>query len=213
MARADAALKMQFEAILEGKPVEAWVDQNITFADLNASGDRLWTLLLFAGYLTSTRTEMTGLERKCLLTPPNKEIALLYPHIITSWFSDSLTISVYHALLKHLTDGDLPAFLRILKKYLAQSASYFDLKGEEPEKFYHGFVMGLIVSLSDTHLVKSNKESGDGRYDVLLIPKDPHKLGLVLEFKVAENDDSLEKTAEQALAQINQRNYATELQQ
>jgi len=213
MARANTMIKMQFEAILEGKAVEVLVHQNITFADLNSSGDKLWTLLLFAGYLTSTRTEIAGLERKCLLTPPNKEVALLYPHIITAWFADSLTMGVYHALLKYLTEGDLPAFLKILKKYLRESASYFDVKGEEPEKFYHGFVMGLIVSLSDTHFVQSNKESGEGRYDVLLIPKDPLKLGLILEFKVSESDTVLQKTAEQALAQITERGYTTELQQ
>ena len=213
MAHADAALKMQFEAILEGKPVEALIDQNITFSDLNGSGDRLWTLLLFAGYLTAIQTERVGTKNQCLLKPPNQEVDLLYRDIIVDWFSGPLTDMVYNALLKHLTTGDLPSFLKILKKYLRQSASYFDVKGDQPEKFYHGFVMGLIVSLSDTHFIQSNKESGDGRYDVLLIPKDSKKLGLVLEFKVADTDIGLQETAEEALEQINTMHYVTELQQ
>jgi hypothetical protein len=91
--------------------------------------------------------------------------------------------------------------------------SYFDVKGNAPEKFYHGFVMGLMVSLSNTHHVQSNKESGFGRYDVLLIPKDPDKLGLILEFKVADTASELQAAAEEALEQINQCGYAAELMQ
>ena len=87
------------------------------------------------------------------------------------------------------------------------------MKGQHPEKFYHGFVLGLIVSLADTHTVQSNKESGDGRYDVMLIPKDTTQLGLILEFKVAEEGDTLSEVAEQALKQIDERNYETELRQ
>jgi len=213
MARADAALKIQFEAILEGKPVETLVDENITFADLNGSGDKLWTLLLFAGYLTSTRTEMAGLEHQCLLSPPNKEVALLYPHIITAWFADSMTDTVYQSLLKDLTEGNLDYFLDTLKTFLFQSASYFDATEKQPEKFYHGFVLGLIISLPKTHIIHSNKESGRGRYDVLLIPKDKTKLGIILEFKATRPGSDLQASAEEALTQINQEGYAAELKQ
>ena len=213
LAHADGRLKMQFESILEDKPVEALVDQNITFSDLNGSGDKLWTLLLFAGYLTSTRTEMSGLENKCVLSPPNKEVALLYPHVIAAWFSESLGQSNYQELLTSLTNGRLQDFLEILQSFLSQSLSYFDVSGQHPEKFYHGFVMGLMVSLSDTHHVQSDKESGFGRYDVLLVPKDPQRLGLILEFKVAKTAANLQASAEEALLQITTRGYETELKQ
>jgi hypothetical protein len=213
IAHADALLKIECEKILEGKPVEALVDENITFADLNGSGDKLWTLLLFSGYLTSTRTELAGFEKKCLLQPPNKEIALLYSHVINAWFKESLGQQNYQYLLKSLITGDVKIFLKILKKFLVESISYFDVKGNAPEKFYHGFVMGLIISLSDTHHVQSNKESGFGRYDVLLIPKDSEKLGIILEFKVADTASELQVAAEEALEQINQRGYAAELMQ
>ena len=213
MAHADAALKIQFESILKGEPIEALVDENITFADLNRSGDKLWSLLVFAGYLTSTQTTLAGLQKKCFLAPPNKEVALLYPHIIATWFSESLGKNNYQDLLTSLTTGDLEDFLDILKKFLLESMSYFDVKGNAPEKFYHGFVMGLIVSLSDTYEVQSNKESGRGRYDVLLIPKDTSQLGLILEFKVAKRTADLQVSAENALEQINARGYAAELEQ
>ena len=92
-----------------------------------------------------------------------------------------------------------------------ESTSYFDASGQAPEKFYHGFVLGLLVSLSSTHRVHSNKESGFGRYDVLLIPKDKAKLGIILEFKVAKPELNLQDSAQEALVQIDQKNYATEL--
>ncbi|MCE3237756.1 MAG: AAA-ATPase-like protein, partial [Gammaproteobacteria bacterium] len=213
IAHADALLKIECEKILEGKPVEALVDENITFADLNGSGDKLWTLLLFSGYLTSTRTELAGFEKKCLLQPPNKEIALLYSHVINAWFKESLGQQNYQYLLKSLVTGDLEEFLEILQQFLSESLSYFDVKGNAPEKFYHGFVMGLMVSLSDTHHVQSNKESGRGRYDVLLIPKDLTQLGIILEFKVGKKGIDLQAAANEALEQINQRGYVAELTQ
>lgn len=101
----------------------------------------------------------------------------------------------------------------MLQKFLVEFASYFDVKGVEPEKFYHGFVMGLIVNLSDTHIIQSNKESGYGRYDVMIIPKDINKLGLILEFKVARPNKTLTETAAEALAQLRERRYATILRQ
>jgi hypothetical protein len=213
IAHADALLKMECEKILEGNPVEALVDENITFADLNGSGDKLWTLLLFSGYLTSTRTELAGFEKKCLLQPPNKEIALLYSHVINAWFKESLGQQNYQYLLKSLVAGDVEEFLEILQQFLSESLSYFDVKGNAPEKFYHGFVMGLIVSLSGTHYIHSNKESGRGRYDVLLIPKDVTQLGIIIEFKVAKKGMDLQAAANEALEQINQRGYAAELAQ
>jgi hypothetical protein len=212
MARAGANLKTAMEPILEGKPIEALVDENITFADLDGSGDHLWNLLLFAGYLTSIKTELSGMQKKCLLKSPNKEISLLYPHIISTWFAETLGRQDYQCLLESLITGDLEEFLDILQTFLFRSASYFDVSGTAPEKFYHGFVMGMIVSLSDTHIIQSNKESGRGRYDVLLIPKDPSKLGIIIEFKVAKSAVILQEAAQQALAQINASGYEAELQ-
>ena len=213
MAHADGALKKEFEAILQGQPVSALIDEGITFADLNKSGDKLWSLLLFAGYLTSIKTEWVDTKSRCLLTASNREVMALYRDIIMDWFSESLGQTKYQALLESLTTGNVTQFLSILQKFLLRSSSYFDVGGEEPERFYHGFIMGLIVSLSDTHHVQSNKESGFGRYDVLLVPKDPHRLGLILEFKVADSAKALQASAEEALLQINTRGYEAELKQ
>ena len=101
----------------------------------------------------------------------------------------------------------------MFQRILLESISYFDVTGQQPEKFYHGFVLGLVVSLSKTHTVHSNEESGLGRYDVMLIPKDTAKLGIVLEFKVAKSDLDLEESAKEALEQIHKKDYATKLNQ
>jgi hypothetical protein len=180
---------------------------------LKKNSEALWSLLLFSGYLTALKTVQSGFGYRCTLTPPNEEVASLYPAIITQWFSDVLETENYHHLLKNLTEGRLGIFLRALKRFLKESMSYFDVKGHHPEKFYHGFVLGLIVGLSGTHTIQSNKESGDGRYDVMIIPKDFAQLGLILEFKVADEEVTLADAAQEALIQINQRGYEAELRQ
>lgn len=213
LAKADANIKTQFELILAGQTIETMIDESMVFADLDISKDALWSLLLFSGYLTCKEMKLAGMQYNCLLMSPNQEVSVLYQDIIRKWFSDSLGRDTYQALLISLTEARLDDFLFILQKFLLESASYFDVKGTEPEKFYHGFVMGLIVSLSDTHIIQSNKESGYGRYDVIIIPKDTSKLGLILEFKVARPNKTLIETAEEALAQLHERRYETVLQQ
>ena len=117
----------------------------------------------------------------------------------------------YRVFLNYLTEGKVDDFLRVLKSFLQESVSYFDIKGKYPEKFYHGFVLGLIAGLFDTYNIQSNRESAEGRYDIIIIPKDLTKLGLVMEFKVAQKNITLERSAQQALEQITKLNCEIEL--
>lgn len=213
MALADIDVKEQFEYILRGKPIEVEIDENMIFGDFKNSSSALWSLLLFSGYLTAVKVDLIKGRSVCFLKSPNKEVAYLYEHIILSWFKDAIGENTYRYFLSSLTEGHLDEFLSILKRFLEESASHFDVKGHHPEKFYHGFVLGLIVGLSDTHTIESNRESGWGRYDVLITPKDPTKLGLILEFKVAGEGVTLEEAAKQALVQIAERNYEAVLRQ
>ena len=119
----------------------------------------------------------------------------------------------YQFFLSNLLSGNIEDFRKMLRKFLLESASFFDVKGTHPEKFYHGFVLGLMSSLQDTYNIKSNRESGYGRYDVMLIPKDKTKLGIVLEFKTAEAEEDLATIAQQALQQVKDKQYETELKQ
>ncbi|MDF3055109.1 MAG: putative AAA-ATPase [Gammaproteobacteria bacterium] len=213
MALAEAIVKEKFEQILAGNPIEVIITEKMVFGDLKTNTDALWSLLLFSGYLTVRKATPIDTEFNCELQTPNQEVAALYRTVIRGWFTDSLSTAGYQAFLENLTTGDLDTFLERLKRFLKESSSFFDVGGKNPEKFYHGFVLGLIVSLADTHTVQSNKESGYGRYDVMIIPKDIQKLGLILEFKVAKKGVTLKQTAQEALAQIEARDYETELRQ
>jgi hypothetical protein len=179
MAAASTEIKEQFELILAGKPIKAMITENMVFSDLTNNSDALWSLLLFSGYLTVIEKNYVGTDLDCLLRTPNYEVHALYKTIINNWFSAPLGQISYQNFLKSLTTGDLNKFIKTLKQFLKESLSHFDVKGHHPEKFYHGFVLGLMVGLSETHIVESNKESGDGRYDVMIIPKDLTKLGLI----------------------------------
>ncbi|MCU0285582.1 MAG: PD-(D/E)XK nuclease domain-containing protein [Acidobacteria bacterium] len=117
-------------------------------------------------------------------------------------------------MLKALVEGDVDIFGKLLRKIVAGIFSYHDFGGE-PEKVYHALVTGLLVWISDTHEIKSNRESGYGRYDISIIPKDVHKVGYVIEFKAIEEEDgeTVESAVESALKQIEDKQYETELRE
>jgi hypothetical protein len=116
-------------------------------------------------------------------------------------------------MLTYLTTGDLDSFTAIFYDFVAKSFSIFDVSGNEPEKFYHGFVLGMLVSLKNSYTITSNRESGYGRYDVMLMPHDHNKHGIIIEFKKTNQaqHQTLEDAAANALQQIEQRQYATQL--
>ena len=155
-----------------------------------------------------------GIRAMCSLKAPNQEVLGVYEEIIDTWFQESLPSSDEHRqLLGSLVTGDVKTFGKIFQTFLLTSMSYHDIPIQEPEKVYHAFVLGLLIGLKDTHEVKSNRESGYGRYDVSLIPYDKKQLGIILEFKIVDKDDkeTLETCAEKALLQIEEKQYVTEL--
>lgn len=213
LAESSADFKDRFELVLRNGVIETSIDESLVFSDLSRNENAIWGLLLFSGYLTAMSVRQTDLDFIYSLRSPNQEILMLYRSTVRHWFTQRSDESVYQKLLQSLVEGNLSLFLPLFQRILLESISYFDTSGQAPEKFYHGFVLGLVVSLSSTHIVHSNKESGFGRYDVVLIPKDKSKLGIVLEFKVAKPDLSLQDSAQEALSQIHQKNYTTELTQ
>ena len=214
LAHGDETIKKELETIILGDSITALIDENLVFSDLEKNRDGLWSMLFFCGYLKATHTEFKEGKIQCELASPNQEITALYRDIIRSWLSDPLGYSQYLEFLLSLTAGRVDEFADRLQRYLIETLSIFDTSGREPEKFYHGFVLGMMVSLSETHEVKSNYESGYGRYDVMLIPKDREQLGIILEFKtVREKKTSLKQAARDALQQIIQRQYAAQLHQ
>src|SRR5262249_37086317 len=157
-----------------------------------------------SGYITFSKCQEENGNKICTLVVPNQEIKNLFRNLIQNIFEESLDISKIESLYDAISTGNGLKFAELLQEFVQNSMSAFDIPATEPEKSYHLFVLGLLVILSDCYEVKSNRESGDGRYDIMLIPRDKHKRGIVIEFKkVSQNTrEALEGTAASALDQI-----------
>ncbi len=204
-------VKMEMEVLLKGGIIEKTIEDGVVFADLERSPNALWSLLLFSGYLTLAATPSYGTP--CRLRIPNIEVGELYKSMIFQWFENSIHESQYHMLLNSLVKGDIETFSKIFQAFLISSVSIFDVSSDEPERIYHAFVLGMLIGLRERYEVKSNRESGYGRYDVMLIPKKSDDLGIVMEFKKVDRDEKtdLETAVVSALKQIEDKNYRQEL--
>ncbi len=146
----------------------------------------------------------------CRLAIPNKEIHILYENLIRSLIKEVLQESKVDALIQALVSGDARTVNELLQEFVINALSVHDIPHSETERTYHLFVLGLLVTLEPNYEVRSNRESGYGRYDIMLIPKDRQKKGIVIEFKKASkhNSEDLEEAAQKALEQIDQKRYA-----
>ncbi len=203
--------KADIEELMRGGTVEKIIEEGTVFADLEKNSKALWSLLLFSGYLSIGATPVYGTP--CQLRIPNMEVKELYRSIILKWFEETIREPNYQTLLQSLITGDVATFSQIFQEFLLSSFSFFDVSTEEPEKIYHAFVLGVLIGLKDRYEVKSNRESGYGRYDVMLIPKNLRDLGVVMEFKkIGRFEESdLESAVASALKQIEDRKYDLEL--
>ncbi len=203
--------KTDVEELLRGASIEKTVEEGLIFTDLHKKTKTVWSLLLFSGYLSLVTTPKYGTP--CSLRIPNAEVREIYESVIKGWFEDTLSERQYGLLLQSLTSGDRSTFSQLFQKFLLSSFSFFDFSAEEPGRIYHSFVLGMLLGLKDRYEVKSNRESGYGRYDVMLIPKKPQELGIVFEFKKAEDKIDLDSVAISALQQIEERQYDLELKE
>ena len=213
LSKGSEGLKKSFEEILRGNTIEATIDENIVMADIELNEDNVWSFLLMAGYLKVVGKRREDIEFYYSLKIPNLEVKYMYEKIIRDWQSEGYIASEYNEMLKALVNFDYEVFEEIFIDYVEKSLSYFDVSGEEPEKVYHSFILGMLVSLNKTHYVLSNRESGYGRYDVMVIPKDINKPGIIIEFKRARktNKKLIEELVEEAKKQIEDNKYETEL--
>ncbi|NFF81842.1 AAA family ATPase [Clostridium botulinum] len=207
--------KKNLEDLIKGNSIKKIVDDHVVMKDVEDDEENLWGFLTLSGYLKSVNKELIRGKFNCELKIPNEEVSIFYENLIEKWFKESLTSKKYSIMLNALITGDVETFAGFFKNFVLNNISYFDVSGEEPEKVYHAFVLGMIVSLSDKYEVKSNKESGYGRYDVMLIPKDTSKLGIIMEFKKIDDfmSKSIEKGIEEALNQIEENKYEAELKE
>lgn len=216
-----SGLKVQFEQLLNGQDIWCHIDEQIVYNQLSENEEAVWSLLLASGYLKVLEylgyadVEHSG-QTGYRLIITNHEVRLMFAEMVRDWFS--MKRSDYNCFVKALLIGDVDAMNEYMNRVALQIFSYFDtgerVSGAEPERFYHGFVLGLIVELQGSYVITSNRESGFGRYDVVLEPKNVTKDdAVIMEFKVhrRRKENSLEETVQAALAQIEEKQYAQNL--
>ncbi len=214
-------LKKTFEHVMQGNTVWVEFDEQIIYSQLSAREDAIWSLLLASGYLKvkhfqTYTTEYGEWKERYELALTNFEVQVMFRNMVRGWFDE--VQSDYGDFLKALMIGDLKAMNRYMNRVTEEMFSSFDSgtkpSGKEPERFYQGIVLGLMVKLVDRYVITSNRESGFGRYDIMLEPRNLSAGydALILEFKVQEEgEEGLADTVQAALRQITERKYQANL--
>ena len=213
-------IKQMMEDLISGREIIVNFDEQIVFSQLGKNKNAIWSLLMASGYLKPDKVECKGelVEPWYHLSITNLETVSMFSNMFKGWFdSDS---SNYGEFVQALLKGRLREMNIYMNDVAMSTFSYFDVgtqpsERSQPERFFHGFVLGLLVELRDIYEIKSNRESGYGRYDVMLVPKsgDGRYNAIIMEFKVFDSYDesTLDDTAQSALRQIEERNYDAEL--
>ena len=216
-------IKMMMEMLLKGETIAVPIDEQIVFSELDYSEDAVWSLMLASGYLKVISSDaLTGDRTKAVmykLALTNFEIKLMFENMVLRWFSPAKMET--NEFIKALIVGDIESMNEYMNEVVLNTFSSFDTGKKKsdkkvPENFFHGFVLGLMVDQTENYILTSNRESGFGRYDIMLEPIDKNNEkypGIVIEFKVINQrkENSLEETVAAALKQIEEKNYDAEL--
>ena len=216
-------IKIMMETLLQGGKIETTIDEQVVFSELDYSEDAVWSLMLASGYLKVISAEpLLGNRRKARrynLALTNLEIQFMFENMILRWFSPAKMET--NEFVKALINGDVEAMNNYMNDVALKTFSSFDTgkhmsEKKAPENFFHGFVLGLMVDQTEHYITNSNRESGYGRYDIMLEPVDKNNAeypAIIIEFKVINKhkEDSLEETVQAALKQIEEKKYDIEL--
>ena len=216
-------IKIMMETLLKGETIDVPIDEQIVFSELDYSEDAVWSLMLASGYIkVISSDELTGDRRKAVvykLALTNFEIQLMFENMILRWFSSAKMET--NEFIRALINGDIESMNDYMNDVALKTFSSFDSgkhtsEKKAPENFFHGFVLGLMVDQTENYIITSNRESGYGRYDIMLEPIDKTNEkypGIVIEFKVINprKENTLEETVASALEQIEEKNYDAEL--
>lgn len=196
-------------ALLQGENVQASLNMDVIYPRITDGTDTIFSFLLLAGYLKPASSEVeTEFGTFMEMALPNKEIQRVYNTEILTWLRDRLDDSVMSGLEKALYMNDAHKLKEYLRKYMVTCISSFD---GATEGFYHGMMLGLAAGMSTRYYIRSNREAGDGRFDLVLEPKLPSMPGIIMEFKAKSSEDMLSSGAQEALQQIEDKHYDTDL--
>ena len=208
VGEADQKAKADLETLINGGIIEKPVHEDITYGDIHQTQDNLWNFLFFTGYLKkmTERKDESGESLYLSMAIPNTEIKTIYKNSISYWFEQRMKETDRSPLVRALETGDCEAAEDFINRQLADTISYYDYA----ENFYHGFMAGLLVNIGG-YSVKSNRESGNGRPDIVITELKFRGRAMILELKVSETISGMEKKCEEGLAQIEKGNYAQPL--
>lgn len=204
--RADVSVKLELENIMAGGTIEKSVHEDITYDTVYNSSDNLWNFLLFTGYLKQTSQRMAGRDLIITMAIPNEEVAYIYDNTVKSWFQDEVAAQDLSDMYQAMLTGNAEKFQKDLSTLLQKSISYMDSR----EAFYHGFVLGVLGNMRD-YLIQSNRESGDGRPDIIIRHLDVNITPVILELKVSDTFKEMDSICDIALGQIEDKRYTNGL--
>jgi hypothetical protein len=203
-------IKMEFEELLNGGTLHKIIDEQIVYSQLYEDESAIWSLLVASGYLKLENAVIYGYT-ECDLRLTNREVQIMFENMIRGWFRRRQY--EYNSFIKALLKDDKKAMNAYMNKVALETISYFDSGSHpseaEPERFYHGFVLGLMVDLRERYVITSNRESGFGRYDIMMTPFNQTDDAIIIEFKVYDSEDEkdLKDTVQDALRQIEEERY------
>ena len=215
----NASLRDEIQSLIEGGKLISKVSEELNFADLPNSKNAAISLLLSSGYLKAKKlpeVEKNQLKALYEISIPNLEVKDVYYSTIQHWLGHDLKVSEsqYDKMMYYLLNGEIQPFKKYFTHFLEQTVSIYDTKEPDTEIFYHALILGMLASMSHQYLIKSNQESGYGRYDICLIPKHFHtnQKGIVIEIKLADARQSLKSSLNEAEKQLKNNRYDAELQ-
>ena len=209
-----ATVKEKMERLLKDEEIEVPINLETVIVGIENNEDNIWGLMLGTGYL-----KVTGVVDLAMhiykLKIPNYEIKFLFQQIISGWFNDKVIGNDLRSILKDLVNLNLKEFEKKFNVLVREMFSYMDVGENTAENFYHAFVLGMLVGLKDTYYVNSNRESGIGRYDIMLEPKDKNGNSFIIEFKVYREDreKTIDDTISNAKKQIEEKGYEANLRE
>ena len=207
-------VKEKMERLLKDEEIEVPIDLETVIDGIEQNEDNIWGLMLGTGYLKVVEVVdlVDGIYKVKI---PNYEIKTLFQDIVRSWFKDKVVGNDLRSILKDLVELKLDEFEKKFRVLVREMFSYMDVGENTAENFYHAFVLGMLVGLRDSYYVNSNRESGFGRYDIMLEPQDKKGNSFIMEFKVADSfeDESIEEVIASAKKQIEEKGYESNLRE